>query len=198
MILKKRVFIKSLRVIIILLAVCFINDVFSLYLFYQQKSNFLFYNVFLLIETLSLYYFFSNIINNHVFQKMLLFLGIIFSIFWFFSLLKFGNKSYFYGCINFENISILPLAIFYYYEQIILINATFIYAESIFWIVTAYFIYFCGTFFLYLFIPSLNILEQKDYYDILNSIFIIIRTVLLSVAIFIKPGYSKINSSNLV
>lgn len=167
-------------------------------MYYQQKSNFLFYNIFLLIETLSLYYFFSGIITSLFFKKILFVLSIIFTVFWTFSHLKFGDKSYFYGSVIFENLSILPIAIFYYYEQMILISSAFIYAESIFWIVTAYFIYFSGTFFLYLYIPTLNVDEQEYYYNILNSIFIIIRTVLLCVAIFVKPGYNKINGNNLI
>lgn len=176
----------------------FFNDVYTLYLiYYKHKSNFLFYNILLLIETLSLYYFFSLIIKAHFLKKILFFLSIIFTVFWTFSLLKFGDKSYFSGCINFENISLLALAIYYYYEEIIIINSAFIYAELTFWIVTAYFIYMAGTFFLYLYIPSLNVLEQEKYY-VLNYIFTIIRTILLSVAIFMKPGFSKTDRNNLI
>jgi hypothetical protein len=47
-----------------------------------------------------------------------------------------------------------------------------------------------------LYMPSFNSIEQKNYYDILNSICIIIRTVLLCVAVFIKPGLSKIEQIN--
>ena len=177
----------------------FVNDLFALYLFYyKHKSNFLFYNVFLLIETVTLYYFFSRVIKTLLVKKILFFLGSIFTVFWIFSLFKFGTRSYFSSCINFENISLLVITLFYYYEQIIVINLVFIYAEPIFWVVTAYFIYFCGTFFLYLYIPTLDVNEQISYYDILNSIFTTIRTVLLSVAIFIKPGVSRIDSNILI
>lgn len=195
--LRKRIFIKSLGIIILLSSLYFVNDVYALYLlYYKHKSNFLFYNVIILVETLSLYFFFYLIIHAQFLKKILFFLSIIFIIFWCISFFKFGNKSYYWGCINFENISVLAIAIFYYYEQIIVINSAFIYAESIFWVVTAYFIYFAGIFFLYLYIPSFNSEEQKNYYDILNSVFIVIRTVLLSVAIFLKPGFSKIDKIN--
>lgn len=73
-----------------------------------------------------------------------------------------------------------------------MINSVFIYAEAIFWVVTAYFIYFSGTFFLYLYIPTLTQNDQKTYYDILNSIFTIVRTALLSIAIFIKRPVEKL------
>lgn len=169
---------------------------FALYLlYYQHKSNFLFYNVYQLAESISLYYFFYLIIKNVAIRKIILFLSILYIIFWMFSLFKFGNKSYFSGCTNFENMTVLGLIIYYYYEQIIIINSAFIYAESTFWIITAFFIYIAGTFFLYLYIPSLDLLEQERYY-VLNYIFTIIRTVLLSVAIFIKPGFTKIEKIN--
>lgn len=194
----KRILIKSLRVIIFLLTMSFINDVYALYLlYYQHRSNFLFYNLFLLIETISLYYFFSLIIKAAFFKKILFLLGAFFTVLWFFSFFKFGNRSYFYISNNFENISVLAIAIFYYYEQIIVINSAFIYAETTFWIVTSYFIYIAGTFFLYLYIPSFNSLEQQNYYDILNSIFTIIKTVFISIAIFLKPGFSKIDRTNV-
>lgn len=196
--LRKRILVKSLWIIIVLIAIGSVTDSYSLYLFYNKKSNFLFFNVYLLIETITLYYFFSLVIHSSVFKKVLLLLSIFFTVFWVFSLIKFSNQSFFYYCINFENISILAIAVFYYYEQIIIINSAFIYAESVFWIVTAYFIYIAGTFFLYLYIPAFDSAEQKDYYDILNAIFTIIRTMLLCVAILLKPGYSKIDSKNLI
>ncbi|WP_026260111.1 hypothetical protein [Segetibacter koreensis] len=93
--------------------------------------------------------------------------------------------------------TILALIIYYYYEQIIIINSAFIYAEATFWIVTAYFIYIAGTFFLYLYMPSLNNAEQEQYY-VLNYIFTIIRTLLICVALFVKPGSNKIDRNNLI
>jgi len=138
------------------------------------------------------------IIKKTFVKRIIAFLSIPYIILWLLSLLKFGDKSYFSSCTNFENITILGLAIYYYYEQIIIINSAFIYAEAAFWIVTAFFIYSAGIFFLFLYMPSLNLPEQEKYY-VLTYIFTIIRTVLLSVAFFIKPEYSKkINSNNFV
>ena len=131
-------------------------------------------------------------------KKIILLLSILYIVLWSYSFFKFGDKSYFSSCTNFENITVLGLAIYYYYEQIIVINSAFIYAETTFWIVTAFFIYIAGTFFLFLYIPSLSLPEQGKYY-VLAYIFTIIRTVLLSVALLIKPGFSKkIDKNNLI
>lgn len=126
---------------------------------------------------------------------MLFFLSIIFTVFWVFSFFKFRDKSYFSGCTNFENMTVLGLIIYYYIEQIIIINSAFIYSEATFWIITAFFIYIAGTFFLLLYMPSLDLAEQEKYY-VLNYIFMIIRTVLLSVAIFIKQDSVKLTKIN--
>ena len=169
----------------------FINDGYSLYLLnYLNKSNFLFYNIYQLAETFSLYYFFYYIIRRPFLKRLIWLFSFLYIILWLISFFKFGNSSYFSSCTNFENITVLALIIYYYYEQIIVINTVFIYGESIFWIATAFFIYIAGTFFLFLYIPSLNLAEQEKYY-LLTYIFTIIRTVLLSVAVFIKPGVKK-------
>jgi len=196
---KRRVsIIRRLWVIFFLLTLSFINDFYALYLMYRHRSNFLFYNIYLLAETLLLYYFFSIIMKSFFVKRIILLLSVLYTILWLYSFFKFGNTSYYSSCINFENITVLGLAICYYYEQIIIINSAFIYAEAIFWIVTAFFIYIAGTFFLFLYISSLNLPEQGKYY-VLTYIFTIIRTILLSIAIFIKPGFSKkIDGSNLI
>ena len=189
---RKSIFIKRLGIILLLSVLYFIIDVHALYLmYYEHRNNFFFYNVLLLIETILLYYFFHQVLKSLFLKKLLIFLGCIFIVFWTFSFFKFGSKSYFSACINFENLSIFVLALFFYYEQIIVINSLFIYAESIFWVVTAYFIYSASTLFLFLYIPSLDSPDQEKYY-LLNYIFIIMRTLLLSISIFMKPGLSRI------
>lgn len=185
-------------VIFLVPTVSFILNVYSLYLhYYEHRSNFLFYNLELLTETILLYYFFYLIIKNVLVRKIILFTGVLYIIVWILSLVKFGDRSFFSGCVNFENITVLGLIIYYYYEQIIILNSVFIYADPMFWIVTAFFIYIAGTFFLILYMPSFGLLEQGKYY-ILNYVFTIIRTILLSTAILIKQRFSKIESNNLI
>jgi len=72
-------------------------------------------------------------------------------------------------------------AIYFYYEEIFLLNKPFIYLNPNFWIVSAYFLNASGTFFLLLYIPDLNATGQLKYYA-LNYMFLIIRSILLSIA----------------
>lgn len=189
---------KRLWVIFIVPTVSFINNVYALYLsYYQHRSNFLIYNIEQLIESVLLYYFFYLIIRNVFVRKAILFTGVLYVIIWVLYLIKFGSKSYFSGSTNFENMTVLALIIYFYIEKIIIVNSAFIYAEATFWIVTAFFIYIAGTFFLLLYMPSLDLPEQDKYY-VLNYIFMIVRTVLLCVAIFLKNGSDTINRNNLI
>ena len=128
-------------------------------------------------------------------KKILFYTGIVFVGCWFYSLLSIGiNNAYYDFCSNFENISMFLLALVYFYEQVISINTPFIYKEPYFWIVSAYFIYFAGVFFLFLYIPYLTNVEVGHYYW-LNYVFTIIRSFLLSIAMISKPDNNNFNTS---
>ena len=188
---------KGLWVIFFLPTVSFVTNIYALYLrYYKHHSNFLFYNLEQLTEVFLLYYFFYRIIKSVRVRKSVFFLSFLYIVIWILSRLKFGDTRYFSSCTNFENITVLGLVMYYYYEQIIIINSAFIYAEPVFWIVTAFFIYVAGTFFLYLFISSFSLVEQERYYNILNPIFTIIRTLLICVAVFIQSDTNKLDRNN--
>ena len=109
----------------------------------------------------------------------------MFLVFWIYEFIKGGQEKFLYSCVTFENIFILVFAIYYYYEKIFLLNKSFIYTNAKFWIVSAYFINTAGTFFLLLYIPALTAKGQLKFYA-LNYMFMIIRTILLCIAMFMK------------
>lgn len=151
------------------------------------------YNVGILFEAVSIYCFFYLIIFNNFVKKSLLIIIFFFVVSWLFKFIKQGSGVFLYNSVTIENISILLLALYYYYEQIIKASPAYIYIEPRFWIVSAYLVYIAGTFFLLLYIPSLNTKDQLKYY-VLNYVFVIIRTILLCVAMFMKnndPGKQK-------
>lgn len=184
---------KSIRVIYLLLVACFLNDLYSLHLFLNRKSNFLFYNLYFLAETIVLYYFFYKGFLSKIVKKILLVLLIVFLSIWFRQLIRFGTEVYFNDLVTAETVSVVVLSLIYYYEQIIKNSSAYIYVQSKFWIVSAYFIYFAGTFFLILYLPYLNRIEQENYY-FLTYIFTIIRTILLCIALSMKavPSEEKV------
>lgn len=160
-----------------------------------RVGNYFLNNLLQLVETLALFYFFSKILLHKYIKKILFYTGILFVGYWIYSLFAIGsNTAYFDSCSNFENISMLLLSLLYFYEQVISINTPFIYKEPYFWIVSAYFIYFAGVFFLFLYIPYLSNVEVGNYYW-LNSVFTIIRSFLLSIAMISKPDNNNFNTS---
>jgi hypothetical protein len=110
---------------------------------------------------------------------------LFFVIYWGFEFITKGRHDFLDACTTVENISFLALALYYYYEQVIKASSPLVYQEPRFWVVTAYLIFIAGTFFLFLYIPSLHRGEELKYY-VLNYVFLIIRTVFLSIAMFMK------------
>lgn len=185
----KRILDKSIRVILFLLIINFISDLYGLYSIVNRLANFTSFNIFILIETISIYLFFSKISTNSFIKKTILILLSIFIIFWCYQFLKYGHKVFLLNCAILEYTTVLILVINYYFEQIIKGNSIYVYSKPRFWIVSAYFVYISGTFFLILYIPTLRYEEQLKYY-MLNYVFVIIRTILLSIAMFMKDNNS--------
>lgn len=185
---------KIIQVIFFLLVFVFLIDAYSvIQLLFLKQANFILNNTLLFFETLTLYFIFSKILLNNLVKKIIYTLAILFSLGWVVSFAYIRLHAYFDFCSNFENISILLLALYYYYEQVVSISTPFIYKEPYFWIVSAYFIYSAGVFFLFLYIPSLSIDESGKFYW-LNYVFTIIRSLLLSIAMFSKPVKNTFNT----
>ena len=176
-----------------MLIVVFIIDLIGIYFYYLKKNNSYFSDIQLLIETLTLYYYFFRIFSTKFVKIFISLLAIFFTTTWMISGISIGLKKTFDICANIQNVSILALTLYYFYEQVIKINTIFIYKEHRFWIVAAYFIYFSGIFFLFIYIPSLSQDDLIIYYS-LNYVFIIIRSALLSIAMFVKPALNNFHN----
>lgn len=98
-----------------------------------------------------------------------------------------GMKSFLDDVVNIEYLLILVFSIFFYYRQLKYNVHQAAYHNPHFWIVSAYLIYTAGTFFLFLLLSKLSEQEQGNYY-VVNYIFLIIKTVLLSIGMFIKSS----------
>ncbi len=196
MIFYKRINDKRLRVIFYLLIINFINDIYGLYTVAHNINNSIAYNIYVLIETISLYYFFNKILFNITVKRIIFISGGLFIFFWLYQFLKLGHQKFLDFCMTLENITILAFSIYFYYEQIFTFSSAYIYKSSTFWVVSAYLIFVAGIFFLYLYLPSLDKGEEQKLY-VLNYIFVIIRTTLLSVAMFMKNNNSGKEKFNL-
>jgi hypothetical protein len=158
---------------------------FSLYLETRNRLNEIYFNINILIEGVFLFIFFYLIQQHARIKKIILVAMSLFITYWVFRFTKALPRTPLFSCIIFEDFFILILAIYYFYFNIVKINSIFVYRQPIFWVVSAYLIYVAGTFFLALYYPHLS-LNERYLYNLLNSMFIIVRTILLSIAMFMK------------
>ena len=81
------------------------------------------------------------------------------------------------------------MCIYYFFDQLKQPDTFAIYSTINFWVIISFLIYLAGTFFLYIYSESM--INDKIYiqnYRILNSSFVILKGVLLSVAMLMKPN----------
>lgn len=84
-----------------------------------------------------------------------------------------------------EELSIIVLCIFYFYEQVNNPEVTFLYASKEFWIVLGFFFYTTSTLFLFVSTNQLSKEVQQEFWRI-SQIGNMIKNILFIVA-FIKP-----------
>ena len=187
---------KTLRVIFLYVVYCCLNEVF-VYLFHENniKNDFIFLALFTVFEFSFFCLFYYYALPIALIKKglpVIWGLFVIFACLDFFLVNEMNNFDSFASGV--ESIIIILLCIYYLTVQIKGANNLSIYSTSNFWIIIAFLIYLSGTFFLY--IMAENMITKGDLvktrafriqYIIINSAFYILKNVLLSVAMLMKP-----------
>lgn len=167
--------------------IIFLCDLYGLSRLRQGLTNYASLNISILLETLFLAAYFLKVFASVSIKKILNSFLAVFILLWIFLFVKKGDHTILYTSLALESIFILFFAIYYYYENLFKIPDVYFYTEPRFWVVTAYFVYSAGTFFLLLYLPLFNLAELMQNY-LLNYIFLIIRTILLTTAMFMKSS----------
>ena len=182
---------KTVRVIFFYTLYCILNEALGYYLQGEHLINpFIFFlALFTVLEFSFFCLFFYYAISIVVIKKIVLFtwLGFfIFSCIDFFYINKMGALGS--VSIGIESILIIIMCVYYLYVQIRGSNNLFVYSTSNFWIIISFLIYLSGTFFLYIMADKMFYNETyRVQYNIINSAFNIIKNILLSVAMLMKP-----------
>lgn len=164
---------------------CIVNDAIGYYL---QADSSILVAIFNVVEfsLFCLFYYStvpSGIVKKAIFPIMGLFF--IFACIHFFLI----NKTSSFESIptGVESILILLMCIYYLVVQIKGSNNLFVYSTSNFWIIITFFIYLSGSFFLYVMAGTMyhNRAFQIQY-TIINSVFYILKNILLSIAMLMK------------
>jgi hypothetical protein len=163
--------------------------------FHERHLNgdFIFFAVFTVLEFSFFCLFYRYAFNTASVRKIILIVWGFFFIFAcidFFLINQMNNFDSF--AVGIESIFIIVMCIYYLAVQIKGANNLFVYSTSNFWIIITFLIYLSGTFFLY--IMAENMIENKNFriqYIVINSVFNILKNILLSVAMLMKATPQK-------
>ncbi len=186
---------KSLRVIFYYILYCILNEALSYYFHEIHYKNFIaFYSLFTVAEFSFFCVFYYYAIPGGLMKKAILLIWALFFIFASIDFFLINQMNSFDSiAIGVESIIILLLCIYYLALQIRGSQNLFVYSTSNFWIIITFFIYLSGTFFLY--IMAENMIQSRAFqiqYNIINSVFNILKNILLSVAMLMKPTPANI------
>lgn len=186
---------KSLRVVFFYVLYCVFNEAITYYLHVVRDNDtiLIFFALFTVAELSFFCLFYYYILSN---DKVKRFIFPIWLCFILFSLVDFFLINKMTGFDSFTSglqcILIIGMCIYYLFQQIRGSTNLQIYSTSNFWIIITFLIYMSGVFFLY--ILAENMLDNKSFrtmYVYINSIFNILKNILLSIAMLMKPGSAK-------
>jgi hypothetical protein len=92
--------------------------------------------------------------------------------------------------VSLASLFFIPYCILLLYEQMRDSNIVFVYNDKKFWIIVAFFIYFSGTLFLYIYIYTLPEQQRSSYWQI-NNLFEILKNILFCVAFIMKKNVQR-------
>jgi hypothetical protein len=143
------------------------------------------YNLFSLFEIIALSIFFYKTYKQQFAKIIVIVMAVVSAILWILLYFKLGSSIYYNNFVTFENVLLLCYILYFYFERIVSTSSQMIYTDPKFWIITAYLVFTSGTFFLFLYYPTLTPEERQQFY-LLNYVFAIVKTILLTVAMFMK------------
>ena len=192
---------KTLKVIFYYVLYCILNEILIYFLHcIGIKNDNILFATFTILEFSFFCLFYKYALPTRLVGK------IIIPIWWLFTIFALGdffliNKMNSFDSIasGIESIFIILLCIYYLVVQLKGVNNLFVYSTSNFWIIITFLIYLSGTFFLY--IMAENMTKNRNFifqYIIINSVFNILKNILLSVAMLMKPAPTENNQQKNV
>ena len=180
---------KPLRVILIYVLYCIVNEGTSFYLQSIRSPNIIFlFSLFTIVEYSFFCFFIYLILPKGTIKKIVLFIWIGFLLLALSDYIFFSKTKEFDSFMSgIEAIIVLMLSIYYFFSQMKGSNSLLLYSTFNFWAVIAFFIYFSGTFFLYLMADKMRVnLSFQKIYFVINISFNILKDLLLCTAMTMK------------
>jgi len=178
---------RDIRVILFYCLYSFVNDIVITHLntTEQYTLTFILLSAFTLIEYALFSYVLYINIKKAIFRKLILIISPFFIVFSIFQFLRSAGNGIDSISITVEYILLIIYCLFYFFDELIEPNATFIYATYKFWILVAILIYSTGTFFLFLQSSDLTP-EEWNKWSIINHLCTIAKTAFFSVAVIMR------------
>jgi hypothetical protein len=106
-------------------------------------------------------------------------------IFYVIAIRNFTNTGFDSFSVSLASIFFIPYCILLLYEQMSDPKVVIVYNDKKFWIIVAFFLYFSGTLFLYIYIYTLPEQQRSSYWQI-NNFFEILKNILFCVSFIMK------------
>jgi hypothetical protein len=133
--------------------------------------------------TLFSFFFYTSLKGRKV--KYIPILGAL--IFYGVAIANFTNKRFDSISASLACVLFVPYCILLLYEEIKDPSSGFVYYDKKFWVIIAFFLYFSGTTFLYIYFSTLSD-QQRTSYWIINNFFEILKNILFSVSFIMKKS----------
>ena len=185
----KKIKSKELRVLFYFNFFFFFHDLLYAILRIFSHDLSLFFNLlYIPLEFIFIFYFFKTVYTSTYLKNILNYILPIFLFLW-------GLTSFLVPLNTFnsilngtESIVVIILCLLYFYEQIKNPQTLFIYSQPSFWGVIGFFLFFSGSFFVFLYKQGYKEVETfMIQYRYIHSIFFMVRNILFAVAMIIKP-----------
>jgi hypothetical protein len=180
---------RTLRVIFYYILYCSVNDFVGVRL--QQIHSSTIYcllAIFSVAEFSFFCLFYNYLVSPGIMKKSILFLWTIVLIVAIIDFFFINSNSIDSITIGVESLFTIIMCLYYLIIQIRGSNDMFVYSTSNFWIIITFLIYLSGLFFLY--IMAANLSQSQSFhvqYIIINSVFVVLKNILLSIAMLMKP-----------
>ncbi len=143
------------------------------------------FRLFTFVEYSLITYFFYNNIKSERFRKIIFYTSISFLAYSLFDLTNSNLNSFDSVPSGISAILILIFCVYALFERINQSDNLFIYTEQSFWLIVSLFLYFSGTFFIFLFAQAnMNDNQYESTFKMLNNGFSILRNFILVIAFF--------------
>lgn len=185
-------------IIFLILIAGIFTDVISFNLAKDSKNTLWLINIFTILESLLLTYFFSLLLKTKTQKIILVAFFVGFSCMWLFrNLIRSGLNSFDFYSQTIEFLFLLIFCLLFYFEKSKVTDSTFIYNTYEFWLVSALLIYCAGTFFSFLTPMSGSELDKNTIvFEYISRIGNIIKSILITVAFCINPAKLSKNRPN--